>query len=243
MINVYISRWKMFYRWCYAQGYVANTDCADRLVKFKTEPPRLRNVQKYLERSELTAVLNEIQNERMRYFAKFLALTGCRIGEATALLESDVDMVNRTITINKTYNHQTHKSASTKTATSERTIYIQDELFQMLREYRAWRLRDLFRNASDTDYFFYSVHRKPFSHTEFRKDFAAATLKAVGRALPVHSLRHTHASLLFEQGATLDLVSERLGHADSKVTKDIYLHITQKRKSAYFEQIKKINIL
>lgn len=242
-INTYITRWKIFYHWCYSQGYVADTDCADRLTKFKTEPPRLRNIQKYLERSELTAVLNEIQNERMRYFAKFLALTGCRIGEATALLESDVDMVNRTITINKTYSHQTHKSSSTKTETSERVIYIQDELFQMLREYRAWRLRDLFRSASDTDYLFYSARHKPFCHSKFREVFSEATLKATGRRLPVHSLRHTHASLLFEQGATLDLVSECLGHADSDITKEIYLHITKKRKSAYFEQIKKISIL
>ncbi len=242
-INAYISRWKMFYRWCYSQGYVENTDCADRLTKFKTEPPRLRNIQKYLERSELTAVLSNIENERMRYFAKFLALTGCRIGEATALLESDVDMENRTITINKTYSHETHKSSSTKTETSERTIYIQDELFQMLREYRAWRLRDLFRNAADTDYLFYSAHYKPFCHSKFRDAFSEATLKVTGRRLTVHSLRHTHASLLFEQGASLDLVSERLGHADSAITKEIYLHITKKRKSAYFEQIKKISIL
>lgn len=242
-INSYITRWKIFYRWCYSQGYVADTDCADRLTKFKTEPPRLRNVQKYLERSELTAVLNEITNERMRYFAKFLALTGCRIGEATALLESDVDMENRTITINKTYSHETHKSSSTKTETSERVIYIQDELFQMLREYRAWRLRDLFRNAANTDYLFYSARYKPFCHSKFRDVFAEATLKTTGRRLTVHSLRHTHASLLFEQGATLDLVSERLGHADSSITKEIYLHITKKRKSAYFEQIKKISIL
>lgn len=46
-LNSYISRWKIFYRWCYSQGYVADTDCADRLTKFKTEPPRLRNTQKY----------------------------------------------------------------------------------------------------------------------------------------------------------------------------------------------------
>lgn len=43
----------------------------------------------------------------------------------------------------------------------------------------------------------------------------------------VHGFRHTHASLLFESGATLKEVQTRLGHSDIKTTMDIYTHITQ----------------
>lgn len=46
--------------------------------------------------------------------------------------------------------------------------------------------------------------------------------------ITAHGLRHTHCSLLFEAGAALKEVQERLGHDDSKTTLDIYTHIAQK---------------
>lgn len=41
-----------------------------------------------------------------------------------------------------------------------------------------------------------------------------------------HGLRHTHASLLFEAGATIKEVQERLGHSDVQMTMNIYTHVT-----------------
>ncbi|WP_420901904.1 tyrosine-type recombinase/integrase [Paenibacillus dendritiformis] len=45
--------------------------------------------------------------------------------------------------------------------------------------------------------------------------------------ITVHGLRHTHASLLFEAGASIKEVQERLGHSNSKMTMDIYTHVTK----------------
>ncbi|MNY58769.1 Tyrosine recombinase XerD [compost metagenome] len=45
--------------------------------------------------------------------------------------------------------------------------------------------------------------------------------------ITVHGLRHTHASLLFEAGATIKEVQERLGHSDIKMTMNIYTHVTK----------------
>lgn len=41
----------------------------------------------------------------------------------------------------------------------------------------------------------------------------------------------------------IDAISRRLGHEDSKVTKEIYLHITQKLKDRDNEKIAKIKII
>ncbi|MFJ6958897.1 MAG: tyrosine-type recombinase/integrase [Ligilactobacillus ruminis] len=46
----------------------------------------------------------------------------------------------------------------------------------------------------------------------------------------MHGFRHTHASLLFEAGATIKEVQTRLGHSSSKTTLDIYIHVTQSKK-------------
>ncbi|MCC3381059.1 tyrosine-type recombinase/integrase, partial [Paenibacillus farraposensis] len=47
-------------------------------------------------------------------------------------------------------------------------------------------------------------------------------------SLPIHSLRHTHAVLLLEAGATMKYVQERLGHGGIQITADVYAHISKK---------------
>ena len=43
--------------------------------------------------------------------------------------------------------------------------------------------------------------------------------------LTIHGLRHTHATILLEQGVNPKVVSERLGHASVATTMDIYSHV------------------
>ena len=43
-----------------------------------------------------------------------------------------------------------------------------------------------------------------------------------------HSLRHTHATILAEKGATPKYVQHRLGHKNIQVTMQIYQHLTEK---------------
>lgn len=47
-----------------------------------------------------------------------------------------------------------------------------------------------------------------------------------------HSLRHTHATILIENGANIKDVQERLGHANIKITMDTYVHNTDSMKKA-----------
>ena len=83
-------------------------------------------------------------------------------------------------------------------------------------------------------------HINYFSYNKYLKE---NTLAIVGRELTTHSLRHTHASLLFEQGFTLDEVSRRLRHGDSKVTKEVYIHITKKLKEKDAEKLENVFLL
>lgn len=42
----------------------------------------------------------------------------------------------------------------------------------------------------------------------------------------LHQLRHTHASLMIENGVDINVVQERLGHSTSRTTRDIYVHVS-----------------
>ncbi len=48
--------------------------------------------------------------------------------------------------------------------------------------------------------------------------------------MTVHGFRHTHCSLLFESGATIKEVQERMGHTDIKTKMNIYAHVTDRKR-------------
>ena len=45
-----------------------------------------------------------------------------------------------------------------------------------------------------------------------------------------HALRHTHASILYEQGLNDKYISERLGHKDNSTTREVYIHLTEQSR-------------
>ncbi len=53
----------------------------------------------------------------------------------------------------------------------------------------------------------------------------------------VHSLRHTFASMLFRKGVDVKTVSELLGHSDTGVTYNIYIHLIQEQKVKAIESL------
>jgi len=53
-----------------------------------------------------------------------------------------------------------------------------------------------------------------------------ATIPAIG----LHGLRHTHATLLLEEGVDVKTVSERLGHDSVQTTLELYGHVTPKMR-------------
>lgn len=53
----------------------------------------------------------------------------------------------------------------------------------------------------------------------------------------VHALRHTFASMLFEKGVHVRIVSELLGHSSVQITMNIYIHLIQDQKLKAMEAI------
>ncbi len=43
----------------------------------------------------------------------------------------------------------------------------------------------------------------------------------------VHDLRHTCATLLLAEGEPLEVIAERLGHSDTRVTSQVYAHVIE----------------
>ncbi|NRG46007.1 tyrosine-type recombinase/integrase [Bacillus sp. CRN 9] len=66
---------------------------------------------------------------------------------------------------------------------------------------------------------------KPINPRNLLRTFNNLISKANLSQIRFHDLRHTHASLLLQQGENIRLISERLGHSSVKITLDTYSHV------------------
>ncbi|MCT7895306.1 MAG: tyrosine-type recombinase/integrase, partial [Lactobacillus gasseri] len=70
----------------------------------------------------------------------------------------------------------------------------------------------------------------PLSTTTIDRWNCTIAKKAGLEHIKVHGFRHTHASLLFASGASMQDVKERLGHASITTTMNVYTHLTNQQK-------------
>lgn len=111
--NIYRGSLTMAYKLGFTEKNVA-----DVLIK----PRHERKVGNALSAQELKEFFQAIEKSRLKYFYKFLALTGCRRSEALAIKWEDVDYKNKTIHVR-----------GTKTVTSDRIIPLFPEIEELFK--------------------------------------------------------------------------------------------------------------
>lgn len=244
-LNEHLRRFKALIRWGYQNDLLDNITFLDKIGSFKDIPHKQKIQNKYLESSEFKKLLDSMTIEPWRLLTEFMVLSGLRFGEAAALLKTDVDFKNRLIHVNTTYDHINKTVTVPKTSCSIREVYMQDELIQCCHEINKCMLRQKMVNCiTDTqNLFFFSETGTHIHYAAFNKYLRENSKRVLNKYITTHALRHTHASLLMEKGVSIDAISRRLGHEDSRITKEIYLHVTEKLKEKDNMQIAKINIL
>lgn len=243
-LNEHLCRFKALIRWGYKNDMVSNISFLDKIDSFKDIPHKEKIQDKFLESEELKLLLDGMQDTVWKLFTQFLALSGLRFGEAAALLKTDIDYKASAIHVTKTYDGINKVTTTPKTSCSVRDVFMQDELKQVCKQLETQMLRRqlMFQLQKPCLYLFSQdgTNLHYYSYNAYLRENAQRIL---GRIITPHTLRHTHASLLFEKGINIDTISRRLGHENSKVTRNIYLHVTEKLKEKDNEQVAGIKIL
>lgn len=196
----------------------------------------------FYSKEELIQFLNackKTETPKIFMFFRLLSFTGMRVGEALALKWSDVDFKNNLISINKTVStgekHSIVISDTTKTVAGMRTISIDYETMALLSEWRFQQRRDLFKlgfNPFNQDQLIFQNRSNGVIRPNLVGFWNRRICKKNGlRRIKVHGFRHTHASLLFQEGARMKDVQERLGHKSITTTMNIYTHVTKSHNS------------
>ena len=240
LINEYITRFKALMRWAYRNDFVENLSFIDKLTRLKDKTKREKVINKFLEADECPILLESMQQQTWHDMTELMLLSGLRVGEVLALNEEDLDFTNREIIVNKTYDKTNMIVTTTKTLASTRRVYMQDTLVSFSRSLINSNKRNRALLYLDEAPLFFAPDGRRASYDAYRKYLAEVSERVLGRRIVPHTLRHTHASLLAEQGVPLEQITRRLGHEDSKITREIYIHITEKRKKMENEQIRKI---
>ncbi|WP_255259689.1 site-specific integrase [Lentibacillus sp. CBA3610] len=202
-------------------------------------------IPKYLEKEELALFLETAMDYGLEHdYLMFLILsyTGIRVGELVSLKWKDVDFVNHTISITKTYYNPNNNTleyllVTPKTKKSRRKIIVDEEIINALKEHKEVQdqiIKQLGDGYYNKDFIFAKMERQhgyPIVIKTVQNRMARLlSLAELNTNLTPHSLRHTHTSLLAEAGVALEQIMDRLGHSDDQITKDVYLHVTQEMK-------------
>lgn len=166
---------------------------------------------------EYIAFRDGVKDKSLSYICfEVLYWTGMREGELLALSPADIDLDNKTISINRTYQRIEGKDVFTspKTRKSKRKIPIPDFLCQELSDYIQSRY------MLDADERLFPVTKSYLSHEMIRG------CKNTGvKKIRIHDIRHSHASLLINQGCDALMLADRLGHEKVSTTLNTYSHL------------------
>jgi integrase len=181
---------------------------------------------------ELGSFLDSVEEHRMGALFTFLALTGCRRGEALGLRWSDLDLTDTggRASIVQTVGKVAGKTVvgTTKTTAGRRVVSLDAGLATVLRQHRraqnelrllmgaGWRDLNLVFPSHIGEHLYPETVSRVFRET------------VDGLELPpirLHDLRHTWATLALQAKVHPKVVQERLGHANVGITLGTYSHV------------------
>ena len=160
----------------------------------------------------------------------FAAYTGARRGEVLALRWSDVGLKKKAVTIARSLTERMVFKAPKNDKT--RTIALPEALCSVLRSHEAVQKKDrafLGDSYKDGDLVFAHSDGSPVDPWNFGRAALDCIKRANVTPITLHGLRDTHASLCAKAGVSLEVVSNRLGHASIGVTASRYLHVYSDR--------------
>lgn len=204
-------------------------------LKFTVLPKE--SSEKHLNYHDSILLLNELKKRLKKDLGYYLLLlgltTGLRFEELVGLTFGDFDFTKNTINIDKTWgynNRMVSGFGETKNKQSIRTVTLDQMTMDLFKNLFA-TIPD---NANHLIFYNQRSKYKVISNEHANKLLKELLLDLKIRPLiTMHGLRHTHGSILLYKKASVQYVSERLGHQDIETTLKRYAHLLEESREEY----------
>ncbi len=174
------------------------------------------------------AILLDAVTEPWRPLVEFLAATGCRWGEASALRPGDINLAEGTVDIRRAWRYvsgEGYHLGPPKTKRSIRTVDVAADTLGKLDLSAEWVFTNSGRGRrGDTG----PVRAHNFNPNVWAPALVRGRAAGLAKKPRVHDLRHTNASWLIQAGVPLTVVQRHLGHESIQTTSDRYGHLDRK---------------
>lgn len=214
-----ISTLRTFY------NYLMNEGLINSNIFLNVKNPKLeKKLPNYLNYTEMEELLESIdiktdEGLKRRLLIEMFYSTGCRVSEIINIKVKDIDFLNKKIRI-------------MGKGSKERIVYYGDYAKKYLDKYLS--------KGMDKDYLFVNKHGDKYTVEEIElivKDIMKHL--SIKTHVTPHTLRHTFATHLLNNGADIRSVQELLGHSNLSTT-GIYTHVSSDRlKEVYFKTFKR----
>ena len=193
-------------------------DCiAPKVQEFEMQILQPEHIKDYLDAADKRGLLPMFHLE---------LVSGLRKGELTALLWSDLDITDKTISVSKQYVKNPNGELTLsrpKTETSVRKVSIPQMAVDLLIQEHEKHPRNPYMFPSPITGEMYYPDSVVNLHKKILKDAGLEHIR-------FHDLRHTFATLALQNGVDNKTVSSMLGHYDAGFTLRTYTHATRQKQ-------------
>lgn len=186
-------------------------------------------------KQQVRQFLHESKDDRFFEVYDVALATGMRKGEILGLRWSDIDFDNNRLYVRRTLQWFKDRNVpgraifvDCKTPQSRRTVTLPNTVVQRLQEHRTKQAEEKLRLKflyKDQDLVFTSLNGEPVNPRTVDEHWYKCLKASSLTKIRFHDMRHTHATLLLQQGVHPKIVSERLGHSDITITLNTYSHV------------------
>jgi len=179
-------------------------------LKVALRPRRDHKLPSVLSTDDVRRILQSFDNEKHRTIFYLIYSGGMRISEAVNMRLTDIDSNRGMIRIRDAKGGK------------DREVPLSKTLLEQIRSY--------YRQYRPKEWLFEGQFGGPYTARSIQALFRQAMQRTgIRKQATVHTLRHSYATHLLENGTDLRIIQELLGHKSSKTT-EIYTHVSQRLK-------------